>query len=278
MRYLESASAHAGCSVSRHGRCSGSRRSAARRRPCGRAGRGCAARRCRLRRVDRDAHELGAGGRELLTWIAVPIASTVSVFVIDCTTTRRARRSAAREPTGQSPACPPPVGGARRRTQASSAVSIREARAARCCRACTPRARSSGLDAEPRRAGVADAHAKRRLAVETDGLAGLQQAADERLAARVAHFDPRERRCADVRPSPSRRSPTPRRRPLALAAVGDSAGASLAAASDALPSPAASRRWRRPSLPAPASAAHGPPCGRRRRPSTPEEDASATSR
>ena len=70
------------------GRCSGSRRSAARRCPCGRAARGCRAparAASGVLTVMRTISEPASASS--LTWIAVPMASTVSVLVIDCTRT-----------------------------------------------------------------------------------------------------------------------------------------------------------------------------------------------
>ena len=138
-----------------------------------------------------------------LTWIAVPIASTVSVLVIACTRTgasppivttrapqrdarlaRAARRRLRRHDEG--------VG---RGGDVVAHRSELEARWLLQLDAGDVVARRAELDrltakAELRSRRVADADAERRLAVEAERFAGLDQARQQGSAARVGHFDP----------------------------------------------------------------------------------------
>ena len=215
------------------GRCSGSRRSAARRCPCGRAARGCsgtAAAASGVLTVMRTSSEPAIASS--LTWIAVPIASTVSVLVIACTrtgasppivTTRAPQRTRAwRERRGAGCGRLDEGVGRGEMSLRIDRVSTMARRYFSSRRATLSRV-GAELDrltakAELRSRRVADPHPKRRLAVDAERFAGLDQARQQALAARVGDLDPRRApTCSTTGSAPSGAAAPalPRRRRLA---------------------------------------------------------------
>ena len=139
-----------------------------------------------------------------LTWIAVPMASTVSVLVIDCTrtgasppivTTRSPQRTRAwRERRGAG--CAGTMNGVGRGGDVVAHRSVSKVAHGYFSSKRATLSRVAGevdrltAKADLRSRRVADRHPKRHRAVEAERFAGLDQARQQGAAARVGDFDP----------------------------------------------------------------------------------------